>query len=53
MQTTEFEIPKSITINKRLIRFVDMMTIQDVESYLNTIEKLQVYDPNVVFGKRQ
>jgi hypothetical protein len=52
MYTTNFEIPESITINKNVIKFSNMKTIFEINAYMDMIEKLQIYDPSVLIGRK-
>jgi hypothetical protein len=51
--TIKFKIPEYAIINERLIQFSDMRTIQDIQSYMDVIERLHAYDANVIQTSRR
>jgi hypothetical protein len=52
-QTQNFKIPEYININERTIYFSDMKDITEINKYLDMIEKLQTYDPNIIMTSRR
>lgn len=52
MQTTDYKIPERIIVNGKIFRFEDIKNIKGVNQYLDMIEKLQIYDDNIIFGRR-
>ena len=46
--TINFKIPEYVFINDRIINFYDMLSIADIQSYMDVIERLQAYDENII-----
>jgi hypothetical protein len=50
---TNYTIPETVSINGKLTSFKNMKNIIEINAYLEVLERLQAYDPNMIISSRR